>query len=269
MHAYQMLRNMMHAYVIQLTNMVLGRSSRLIFDGEMGKEARLALGGLAVAAVLFLTYYTEDLRSYALSTLGTGWMTAYLIPRAVLVFLVTLLLTVCWPLFAIPRRGKVVLSVLITGVCVGGYLIVNLPFIDDWNKKGEELSGVYPDNAVELILQEEFLEFEGVVFMALPNCPYCFQAYPDLKVLKQRNPQMDVATIVFGQDATRLEFFREHVGESDIPVFLLEDHQQATTLTQGKYPAYLYVRGGKVMYRWSNNQFGYPALDWVEQGLDG
>lgn len=233
------------------------------------KTIRLLIALLLIAAISLITVNSGAITLYLLQKVQLSWMASYLFPRGLVVLTTGSLLCVVLPILSLPKLAKIGIGILISVICVGGYLAINLPYIDDWVRGGESLTGEYDGNQIELFLNSTQPNYDGLIFMALPNCPYCFEAYPKLELLKQRDARLDVSVFVSARDTSGMNFFIEHVGSNDvIPVYLMDNREQATALSQGKFPTFLYFKDGKVVYRWSNNQFGFPALDWVENRLN-
>ncbi|MCB0755334.1 MAG: hypothetical protein H6603_10440 [Flavobacteriales bacterium] len=232
------------------------------------KALRILLAVLSTLAIVLLTLYSEQLTNAALDAWQFGWMNAYLFPRVLLVFLTISILIVFLPLLNLYKVGKWVFGIVIIAASVGGYLAVNLPYIDDWSREGETLDSSLDGNQIEAQLNSMRPDYNGLVFLVLPNCPYCFDAFPNIVRLKERNPNLDVSIFVSAMDSSKFQFFKEHIPETELPIHMIRDYKQATALSKGKFPTFLYFKNERLVYRWSNNQFGYPALDWIEAGLE-
>jgi thiol-disulfide isomerase/thioredoxin len=232
------------------------------------KALRITLTVLAGLALVLLTLNSEQLTATALEAWQFGWMDAFLLPRILLLVLTIAMLVALLPILNIPRVRKWLLGIVIITASVGGYLAVNLPYIDDWSREGETLDSSLDGNQIETQLNSIQPDYDGLVFLVLPNCPYCFDAFPNVVRLKERNPDLDVSIFVSAMDSSKFRFFTEHIPDTDLPIHMISDHKEATALSNGKFPTFLYFRDGRVFYRWSNNQFGYPALDWIESGLE-
>lgn len=195
-------------------------------------------------------------------------MVSYCTPRILIVMFSAISLVAALPLIKLGRVGKVIVSVLILGACVGGYLSINLPYINDWMRTGTVVQYEAEMSEIRAQLLLENPDHEGIIMLALPSCPYCIEQFKTLKRLKLRNPNMDVSVFVACKDSAGLETFNHHVDDSEIPTFRIGNQQEVSELSNGRFPSFLYFREGKIVYRWSNGQFGYPALDWVENGLN-
>lgn len=229
---------------------------------------RIASVVLLLLLMAALALYAAELTAMIAASEPFSWMFSYIAPRLVFLLLSVGWLTVFLSLISLNTKAKTGIGVLCIGAAIGGFLIMNPPYIADWQKYGQDLTGIYNDNDVEHALQTSEPDFDGLVMLALPNCPYCFMAYPQLERLKHRDHELDVAVFVSAKDSFGVHFFEEKIGKSEIPVYLLSDRDQATELSNGKFPTFLYLKDGKLIHRWSSDQFGYPALDWIEDRLN-
>ncbi|MBI1287655.1 MAG: hypothetical protein GC178_08765 [Flavobacteriales bacterium] len=228
------------------------------------------VGLLAAALIGLLTIYSQSASDILLDSLNSGWMMSYLFPR-ILIILSAVTLTSCvLLLFNASKFMKVVIGILIFGSCIGGYLAVNLPYIDDWNQVGTEVTNVDAPAAhpVEAFLGKQFGSYEGLVCLALPNCPHCINSIPKLEKMQARTNKLNFSVLVFADDSTGVEQFLNHVPSTEIPVFLAPEPDATYALSRGRFPSFLYVKNGEIIHRWSNGQFGYPAMDWIEHGLN-
>jgi hypothetical protein len=232
------------------------------------KALRILPVVLIAFAIALLTFYSEQLTVTALEAWQFGWMDAFLLPRILLLVLTIAMLVALLPILNIPKVGKWLLGIVIIAASVRGYLAVNLPYIDDWSRKGEMVDSIVDGNQIETQLNSIETDYDGLVFLVLPNCPYCFDAFSNVVRLKKRNPDLDVSIFVSAMDSSKFQFFKEHIPDTELPIYMISDNKEATALSKGKFPTFLYFKNERLVYRWSNNQFGYPALDWIEYGLE-
>jgi len=232
------------------------------------KISALFVGVALVLMIITTVLGSGAIMQFGMDSLGLGWTASFVAPRLLMLLLTALLVSVFWNAAQVGSRMKVVLSILLFSACVGGYLAVNLPYKVDWSRTGTDMGGKLDGNPIELMLNESQPDFNGLVMLALPNCPYCFEALPKVRAIKQRQPDIDIAVFVFARDSGRMEFFKEHIGSVDFPVYLITDRGFSKEICGGMFPAFLYYKNGKVVHNWAYNEFGYPALDWVEDRLN-
>lgn len=263
----------MHAYVFWMTistrfcSIVRNHYELTFGENQFMKAFRILASILFLVFVALIILKSKEVTVYALDSFGIGWMTSYMFPRLLVVLMSIFVLMLLLPVLVIPRIGKVVVGFFILAACIGGYLAVNLPYITDWNKRGEDISMVDEGKAVEEFLRNN-ASYHGLVCLALPNCPYCVASIPKLEKLKNRSTDLQAMVLVVAKDSTGVERFRSHVGDTDIPIELAPDANAFAKLARGSFPTFVYIKDGKLVQLWANDQLGYPALDWIESGLE-
>lgn len=231
---------------------------------------RIIVGLFAIGIIGFLTVRSQSVSDFALESLNSGWLASYLFPRILMLLLTLVLTSSVLSLFKSSKILKTVIGVLIFGSCIGGYLILNLPYIDDWNRIGTAIADddITSAQPIEAFLNKPDKAYEGLICLALPDCPHCINSIPKLEMMLTRTDDLNFSVLVFADDSTGVDKFLSHIGPTEIPVFLAPAPEATYALSRGRFPSFLYVKNGKVVYRWSNGQFGYPAMDWVENRLN-
>lgn len=231
---------------------------------------KIILSLAVVSAIALITIQSQVISDFTLSTFNWGWMASYLFPRVLTIALGVWLALISISFINGGKLLKLGLGTLVVGLCIGGYLMINLPYLDDWNRTGSELSEeeLGSTGYVEDFLNNQFNNYEGIVCLALPDCPHCISSMPKLEKLQSRVNDLNVSVLVFADDSTGLQRFSGHVGPTGIPVFLAPNPKESYVLSRGRFPSFLYLRNGKIVHRWRNGQFGYPAMDWVESKLN-
>ena len=106
-----------------------------------------------------------------------------------------------------------------------------------------------------------------LVVIAIADCPYCKRAVTELKALHERNPDMRMRMVVCTADSTWLTPYQEGADES-FEVVMASDMDVMATHADGHFPAYVLVREGRPVCRWTNNEWGPLAKDAVERTQD-
>lgn len=230
---------------------------------------KIVLGSIIITAVALVTVQSQVILDFALNPFNWGWMTSYLFPRVLIILLGVCLAIISTSIVNGGNLLKLGLGALVVGICIGGYLMVNLPYVDDWSRTGSELSeaDLASTGSIEDFLNDRFNGYEGLACLALPDCPHCISSIPKLEKLQNRVSELNVCVLVFADDSTGTERFSDHVGPTQIPIFLAPNPKESYALSRGRFPSFLYLKNGKVVHRWRNGQFGYPAMDWVESKL--
>jgi hypothetical protein len=104
-----------------------------------------------------------------------------------------------------------------------------------------------------------------LVVIAIADCPYCKRAVTELKALHERNSDMRMRMVVCTADSVLLEpYVEEAAGVFDVE--MASDMDVMATHADGHFPAYVLVREGRPVCRWTNNEWGPRAKDIVEKG---
>jgi hypothetical protein len=104
-----------------------------------------------------------------------------------------------------------------------------------------------------------------LVVIAIADCPYCKRAVTELKAMHERNPDMRMRMVVCTADSVWLEPYEQEANDA-FEVVMATDMDMLATQAGGHFPAYVLVRDGKPVCRWSNNEWGPLAKDVVEKG---
>lgn len=229
---------------------------------------RFTLLILCLIAFGLLTWQTELVMRFALENSTAGWMTSYLLPIALGVFLLITSLVLLWKSIPLNRLPKVIVSILLAVALMSSYLIFNPPYINDWHARGEKLDEGHFLSAIECGPDSTLSDFTGLIMLALPDCPYCIEAAENLKILQHRTDSSSVRILLASNSENYIRSFINRTQVSVQTISACSNIHVMNDLSQGRYPAYLRVEEGEIVYRWSNGQFGYPALDMVENGLN-
>jgi hypothetical protein len=104
-----------------------------------------------------------------------------------------------------------------------------------------------------------------LVLIAIADCPYCKRAVTELKALHERNPDLRMRMVVCTADSVWLKPYEEEAA-GVFDVVMATDMDVMATHADGHFPAYVLVRDGKPVCRWTNNEWGPRAKDTVEKG---
>ena len=107
-----------------------------------------------------------------------------------------------------------------------------------------------------------------LVLIAIADCPYCRRAIKEMKALHKRDPQLRMRMVVCTSDSTWLEPYKEEAAGA-FEVVLADNMDVMATHAGGHFPAYVLVRDGKPVCRWTNNEWGPVAKDIVERMANG
>jgi hypothetical protein len=120
--------------------------------------------------------------------------------------------------------------------------------------------------ATEMTAMKTTVDYENadLVVIAIADCPYCKRAVSEMKALHARKPNLRMRMVVCTADSLWLKPYEEEVGNS-FAVVMASDMDVMATHAGGHFPAYVMVRDGKPVCRWTNNEWGPVAKDIVEK----
>ncbi len=103
-----------------------------------------------------------------------------------------------------------------------------------------------------------------LTLIAIPGCPYCYEAIDRLLLLKKRNEFLSIHFVVCSDDSTQLEWYQEKIKDA-FDVKLATDLEKMQKLAKGRFPTFVYQDQQGITKRWSNDQFGVVAIDYIEK----
>lgn len=106
-------------------------------------------------------------------------------------------------------------------------------------------------------------KFNGLMVVAIADCPYCFASIEKLKLIKKRNPRLNIDFVVCTNDKKYLDnYIKESKGIFNVRI---ANNSDSLALTAGwRFPTFIVVKKLKPQYLWSNDQFGVRAIDKLE-----
>jgi hypothetical protein len=146
------------------------------------------------------------------------------------------------------------------------YFAANPIYEGDFNKLGSHV-----DYGTENLILQDILcfkaEFKGVVCVASPSCPYCIEAVRDKIRFIHKRGKVDAAVYLPQDDGSNFKNFRAITQASDLDMLGNSRPDIGFDIDENVIPIFLYIRDGKIVHVWRNDQLGYPALDWIESDL--
>ena len=79
--------------------------------------------------------------------------------------------------------------------------------------------------------------------------------------------QTGIIQFIFSLDSAKIDNFIQETGASNLTYILAPDEKGTLELCQGRFPTFFYLKNNNVIHKWDNNNIGYPAYDWIEDGL--
>lgn len=126
-------------------------------------------------------------------------------------------------------------------------------FEGDFSSEGTEVkeSTVKVDEKYDLLI------------ITIPDCPFCLESITRLKLIKKRNPSIKMLFSVCTRDQQKMSLYKELIA-GDFDIELAKDPEGAINLAEGSFPAFVQLKKGLPIYKWSNDQFGAGAIDAME-----
>ncbi|MEX2484394.1 MAG: hypothetical protein WED10_07540 [Brumimicrobium sp.] len=156
---------------------------------------------------------------------------------------------------------------LLPFVLLGLNFAVNPIYEADYIKKGEALN--IDEHVLLNEIENESPNFDGLVSIADINCGFCKLATKTrLNVMKERFPELDIAITLNTTDQNQIDRFKKETSSNNLNFIKIDKSLEVIKLAGGSFPTFVYVKNRKIIHRWKNNEFGFPALDWIESNLE-
>ena len=152
------------------------------------------------------------------------------------------------------------------GMLVGNFIVRPI-FQGDYTKKGQTVT--ISENSLLSIVLEKNSNYDGLICIASPSCPFCKEAAETrLRIMKERNPKLQIGIALFTSDSSHIEQFQSETETENLDYYLSPDEKGTIDLCHGAFPTFIYIKDKKILQIWTNGEMGYPALDWIENGLN-
>ncbi len=220
---------------------------------------------ILLSSIVLISLKASEFSYFLIEFSSLGWLTSFIAPT-----LLTLVITIGTSLFFYKKwlsnkTTRLTGSILIAVLGVSLYLSTNLPYVEDYSKEGIQMS--LENNEVIKAISNENSDFNGLLMVASTSCPHCMAAALKLEVLQKRAPQRNLEVLLFTTSEDEVTNFKANSGAEDLNYRLTSDTEAVIELCEGRFPTFVYIKNGKVIHKWGNNDFGFPAYDWVESGL--
>jgi len=206
----------------------------------------------------FITILFFDKLEVGLLNFGFSWTLSKATPYILTIILGVLLSLNLFKKIKINRVLKllIVFALLITPFIIN--FVLHPIYEGDFSKNGKEL----PIN----IYNETKLE-NGLMVITIPNCPYCYLSINQLKKIKQRNTNINIEYKVCSSDTSKIKTYQEEV-KGKFKVQNASNPDSLASVADFKFPAFVLIKNGKPIYKWSNDEFGVRAIDLLESSIE-
>ena len=104
---------------------------------------------------------------------------------------------------------------------------------------------------------------DGLMVITIPNCPFCFGSIQKLKLIKRRQPALEIDFVVCANNKEYLQKYKKEINGS-FPIRIADNADSLVFTANFRFPAFVLVKNKKPNYVWSNDQFGVRAIDEME-----
>lgn len=195
--------------------------------------------------------------------LGMSWTFAFLLPWILVSLFAGLF---AWELRKrLKQHYKIWVPLLAFLLFLGLHFSLNPIYEGDLNKFGKEKK--WQENQILEDVLAYDSNFEGLVCVASPNCPYCIEAVQ--KKINAIHKRGHVQIIVYLGNGGEQEIllFRDRAQAFEVPIILNSHPEDGIDIDENVIPVFVYIKNQTVTHLWRNDQLGYRALDWIEKRL--
>lgn len=221
---------------------------------------------LAALVVVVLSYFYDDAIVSRGILSNFSWTFSKLLPWFI-VLLMSLIITVIVVRALRNRSLKIFSGFLIPVLLLGVMFAINPIYSADFVKKGTAQQ--IDDHRLIAIAEGFKPNFDGIVAIVDSNCPFCRKATRErLNIMAARNVDIDIALTLNTADREIIDDYIERTNSSELDYIPHEPSEKLLQLTGGVFPTFVYIQSGQILHQWKNSELGYPAIDWMESGLE-
>ncbi|GEM_PF-3412261 len=225
----------------------------------------LALVSLALAICCILTL--SPFFGW-LSGQGFSWTMSLILPQVFILLFSLSAAFFIWKAVPLKPLFNWGISIVVLGGLIGWHAFLHPPYIEDYVRESEIIEeGFFERDGLEKYLASNYGEFRGLVAIASPGCKYCQQAARRLEKMQERGTNSDLLVVMYSDAEEDIDYFVEMSGAEDLDYILTPDPDATLEACEGRFPTFLYFKEGRFTHRWHNSDFGYPAMDWIEEGI--
>ncbi len=229
---------------------------------------RLLLFSLAIILTALTTIFSADFMDVGIFSWKLDWFATYLLPIAIVISLTLLCCNIVWHALKQKTWIKLVVVLVVGTLMALPYFLVNPIYIQDIQKQGEEIRPhQFDGNTTFNEIIQNHPDFDGVLAIANVDCDHCKASMKNLKELVSRNDQLDVVVYVYTLKDEKLKAFVDETNAHELEFHLSPDEESLIKLCDGAFPSFFYIRHGDIVQKWYNDQFGFRALAWIDNGL--
>lgn len=185
---------------------------------------------------------------------GYSWTFTKLFPYILCLFFATLVLVSSLRFFKRRVLG-IIVGVTLFSTIVGVDFGLNIIY-----------QGDFANNSVSVSSNNPQIKKNALTVITIPGCDYCHGSIEMLKVLKTRNPNLEINFLVCSSDTASLEQYIQPI-DNQFDLALLEDLEELNHLGVHSFPTFIFTDKNGKKSLWTNDTFGAPAKDFVEKNV--
>lgn len=223
------------------------------------------LGLSILAEALLISIFCSNIEYYLISETGLSWTMSSILPKA-LALVFSILGTIV--LYGACKRNATKILIVLTPFLFFGISFSSSPIYEgDYSKIGEANIAVSDTNWVLTSINQDQPNYDGLVCILSSSCGHCVTAAEQAKMMKKRNPDLNISIVLYGIDTTEISEFKNHLNEPSFTYYDTKEFNDFVNITLGGFPCLIYIKNNKIIHRWHHEQLGYPAFDWIENNM--
>lgn len=188
---------------------------------------------------------------------GVSWYWSHFTPYLIC-GLASILALICLIPYKVKQGLKLLLAFIFISIPIILFAIHPIYAGDFTNESAHVIVKKLPSN-------EKDIE-DGLLMISLSNCEYCYDAMKELIVIKNRAVQANISIAVLTTNENVIDYYYEKT-DSLFNIFKVDSialYNWSDLSPNQQFPCFLYIEDGEISRKWSNQQFGYCAKDFVE-----
>lgn len=210
---------------------------------------------------ILLAIFCKRIETFGVTNLDLSWTASSILPKASIV-----IFSIMGSLLLFQSvKKKWIWTIPI--ICFGIAFTSSPIYQGDYNKLGSDEMASLDTNSFILSIEKQDPKLTGLIALVSPSCSHCVDAAERLTLLQTRSPNLNVSYLIFAYDSLKAKYFKKITNPKKSTYYSSTDTDVIYPINYGSFPYFLYFKNGKVIHRWRNEQMGYRALDWIENGL--
>jgi hypothetical protein len=212
---------------------------------------------ISIAIVVLLILFHSALNTFFLR-IGFSWTLAKALPY-LLYIIFGFLISYYVVKYAISKkRLKIIMGLILFVLPFSIGFLLNPIYEGDFSLEGK--------SAYKNASPSDFNR-DGLAVIAIADCPHCLASIEKLKVIKERNPNLNIDFIVC---TTKKEYIKNYIqlAGNKLAVRIATNADSLASTAGWKFPTFIEIENKTPKYLWSNDQFGVRAIDKVERDFD-